>query len=208
VPRAPASEDRRVRRTLRAIEDSFVTLVLERGYDKVSVEDIAAQADIARATFYAHFAHKEDLLRAVFTAMLDDLSARLTFEDGPWSEVRPDLVTIMFRHADEYRDIYRVCLCGAAEGQARRAYMDLVAEAGRRNFEDRVAALGTTPQAPIPIQARFAAGAHVALLESWLSDEIALSAEEMAVLELDLLVGGLARSHGLQAGQVRFPSAG
>jgi len=55
-PAGPGSRvQRRVARTRAAIEDAFVQLVLERGYDRVTVEDIASRADLARATFYAHY---------------------------------------------------------------------------------------------------------------------------------------------------------
>ena len=54
-PAGPCSRvQRRVARTRAAIEDAFVQLVLERGFDRVTVEDIAGRADLARATFYAH----------------------------------------------------------------------------------------------------------------------------------------------------------
>ena len=53
---------RRVARTKAAIEDAFVQLVLEHGYERVAVDDICAQADLARATFYAHYPNKEAVL--------------------------------------------------------------------------------------------------------------------------------------------------
>ena len=54
-PSRPGSRtQRRVARTKAAIEDAFVQLVLEQGYERVAVEDITDRADLARATFYAH----------------------------------------------------------------------------------------------------------------------------------------------------------
>jgi len=57
------------------LKEAFIALVLERGYDQVSVEDITSRADVARATFYAHYARKEDLLTAVFSELVDDVMA-------------------------------------------------------------------------------------------------------------------------------------
>ena len=65
-PSGPGSRtQRRVARTKAAIEDAFVQLVLERGYDQVTVEDITDRADLARATFYAHYPNKEAVQFAV-----------------------------------------------------------------------------------------------------------------------------------------------
>lgn len=44
------------------ISDTATALFLERGFDEVSVSEIAESADVARPTVFAHFARKEDLL--------------------------------------------------------------------------------------------------------------------------------------------------
>lgn len=70
-PAAP--HDRRVRRTRKQLRDALVTLVLERGWDRVAVKDVCAHADVGRSTFYVHFADKEELLLSGF----DDLHRAL-----------------------------------------------------------------------------------------------------------------------------------
>jgi AcrR family transcriptional regulator len=55
--------DRRTERTRAALESTFVGLLLTKGYDAVSVEDVARQANIGRSTFYLHYRGKDDLLR-------------------------------------------------------------------------------------------------------------------------------------------------
>lgn len=76
-PAAP--NDRRVRRTRKQLRDALVTLVLERGWDRVAVKDVCAHADVGRSTFYVHFADKEELLLSGF----DDLHRALDQErDG------------------------------------------------------------------------------------------------------------------------------
>ena len=55
--------DPRVRRTRQGIEQAFVDLVNENGFQSISVQDIAARAGINRATFYAHFPDKFALLQ-------------------------------------------------------------------------------------------------------------------------------------------------
>lgn len=63
------------------ISEVATALFLERGFDAVSVSEIAEAADVARPTVFAHFARKEDLLfdrypeaEALVVAAIDDRS--------------------------------------------------------------------------------------------------------------------------------------
>jgi AcrR family transcriptional regulator len=48
-------EDRRVVRSRAQLQDALRALVLEKDYDKISVQEILDRAGVGRATFYAHF---------------------------------------------------------------------------------------------------------------------------------------------------------
>lgn len=54
--------DRRTDRTRRALADALVELILEKGYEAVTVQAILDRANVGRSTFYAHFDSKEELL--------------------------------------------------------------------------------------------------------------------------------------------------
>ena len=65
--------DRRQRKTRNAIFEAFISLLSERGYERITVEQIISRADVGRATFYAHFETKEFLL----TALCEELFAHV-----------------------------------------------------------------------------------------------------------------------------------
>ena len=54
--------DPRVRRTRGLLEQSFMDLVQEKGFQALTVQDITERAGVNRATFYAHFPDKFALL--------------------------------------------------------------------------------------------------------------------------------------------------
>src|ERR1700750_3417203 len=57
-------ENRRTRKRLatrQSISDPATRLFLERGFDAVTVDDIAAAADVGRMTVFNHFPRKEDM---------------------------------------------------------------------------------------------------------------------------------------------------
>ncbi len=68
--------DPRARRTRRLLFQAFKELLHEKGFDDVTVQDIAERAEVNRATFYAHFEDKTHLLdsfvRSEFQVWLDD----------------------------------------------------------------------------------------------------------------------------------------
>ncbi len=57
-----AKLDPRVKRTRQLLEQSFLDVVTEKGFQSASVQDIAEKAGVNRATFYDHFPDKYALL--------------------------------------------------------------------------------------------------------------------------------------------------
>jgi AcrR family transcriptional regulator len=54
--------DPRVKRTRQLLEQAFLEVASEKGFQAVSVQDIAEKAGVNRATFYDHFTDKYELL--------------------------------------------------------------------------------------------------------------------------------------------------
>jgi AcrR family transcriptional regulator len=52
------------------VVDTALRLFTERGYLGVRVEDIASEAGVSRATFYKHFAEREEILAELFERLL------------------------------------------------------------------------------------------------------------------------------------------
>ena len=76
----------------RRLFHAFRDLLYERGYDAISLADIAEAAGIARTAMYGYFADKESLL-AAYTAMeteefLATLDAELRAIDSPVDQLR------------------------------------------------------------------------------------------------------------------------
>ena len=58
--------DRRVQKTRKVLQDSLIELVVEKGYESITIQEILDKANVGRSTFYAHFQDKEQLLHSIF----------------------------------------------------------------------------------------------------------------------------------------------
>ncbi|MFH9723234.1 TetR/AcrR family transcriptional regulator [Streptomyces sp. NPDC017254] len=76
---APGLRERKKERTRQALSDAAVALFLERGFDAVSVAEVAAAAEVSKPTLFRYFPAKEDLVLHRF-ADHEDESARVVAE--------------------------------------------------------------------------------------------------------------------------------
>ena len=183
-------EDRRVRRTRNGLADAFVSLVIERGYDRVTVQDILDRADVGRSTFYTHFRDKESLLLSCFDGLRDELSRELdAMTPGaiPPDPRRPTIV--LFEHAYRNRRIYQA-LCGRNGGSVVQRHLHtLIAGALRNHLGPHLAAAGS----PIPAEAmaEFYTSALLGMLTWWVSHEFRNGPDYIAQLYGAMAIPGI-----------------
>lgn len=178
-------QDRRTKRTRRNLRAALHSLILEKGYDGVTVQDIADRADVGRSTFYAHFENKDQLHLSGFDLLADGL--RQTGEPG--DDFNFDSLPL-FRHAAESRRMYRA-LAGKESGEMflknmLRRTREIVLQELRESFPDERKDSFETKAA-----AHFYASSLVAMITFWLDSDLPLSPEETNELFKKLALRGL-----------------
>ncbi len=147
-----------------------MALILEKGYDAVTVTDIIERADVGRSTFYAHFSDKQDVL----LSNLDQLAfLRPAPAGGPGEPFAFSLP--MFEHVREQRELVRAVLgrCGGAMMVAHGE--KLIAAIVR----DELLAAGARASASLDLLVVCVVGAYIGLLRSWLDGETTASPAEL-----------------------------
>lgn len=81
VPRV----DPRARRTRKLLEHACLELLTERGFRAITVGDIAARAEVNRATFYAHFTDKNALMDCIIREKIRGALACAIPADAPFT---------------------------------------------------------------------------------------------------------------------------
>jgi AcrR family transcriptional regulator len=82
VEEPPGLRERKRLRTHRTISETAIALFLERGYDQVSITEIAAAAEVSRRTLFAYFPSKDDLVLHRIADHQDE-AARVVRERAP-----------------------------------------------------------------------------------------------------------------------------
>jgi AcrR family transcriptional regulator len=137
--------DRRVVRTRTALADALVALIRRKPYDRITVEDILAEANVGRATFYAHYSSKDDLLRrsldrlrALLVAAFEGTADAPFPRDPSWSPSRT-----LFEHVALFADVQAAMRTGPGGAILRNAIDDAIAAFLRTALPARV---GTLPR--------------------------------------------------------------
>ncbi|MEC0181061.1 TetR/AcrR family transcriptional regulator [Paenibacillus peoriae] len=66
--------DLRILKTRKAIKEAFLTLIQTKGYERITVQDIADEAMINRNTFYLHYVDKPDLMEKLCQESVEKLN--------------------------------------------------------------------------------------------------------------------------------------
>jgi AcrR family transcriptional regulator len=106
LPQHPARVDPRVTRTRKLIRDSLVSLLAEKNFESISVQDIAARATVNRATFYAHFTDKFALLDAM---LREDFAGHLSEGDPLSTTQTRGLLLTVGKNTFAFVGLHRKC---------------------------------------------------------------------------------------------------
>jgi AcrR family transcriptional regulator len=179
--------DRRVRRTRRALQDSLISLILEKGYDAVTIEDITDQADLGRTTFYLHYKDKEELLMQAIDAIAEDFMSQhapVLNNSEPMENALKKLrmnlderiLYHIFAHARDNADLYKVMLRGEGGPRASQRIKDLIREETVKRMTNLPALKSKVPP---EILALFFSGTSIEMIFWWLENDQPYSIEEM-----------------------------
>jgi AcrR family transcriptional regulator len=166
-----AKPDRRMERTRSTRTSAFVELLLTRGYEGLSVEDIVGRANIGRSTFYLHFRGKEDILKSTMSRPSTVL-AIIVGHDVPPAAVIPQIEHFYTQRRlnrvffdQPVRALWVACLAGLIEPR-----LTLLLRGSHT----------LRPMLPLSMIAAQIAEAQIALVSNWLMGRNAAKPEVVA----------------------------
>ena len=189
--------DRRVQKTQRLLRDALVSLIREKNYDSIAVQEILDRANVGRSTFYTHFRNKDELLVSGIQDMLHPVRGVAA---PPFAKPYERIVWFSLP-VFEYHDRHRHGGEGrmGRQGRAvlhehlRKVLTELVAEELKRDLHRRGRAAGLIPS---DLLVRYVASTFILVLNWWVETGSRLRPAEVDQVYRALTLPTLAATWG------------
>jgi AcrR family transcriptional regulator len=173
--------DRRVQRTQQLLHGALMSLVQEKGYEALTVQDIIDRANVGRATFYAHFDSKEDLLASGIEGLRASLKERQrqALADSPRNDARLFAFSHeLFTHANEPRAVFRAMVGKRSGAVVQQLLQKMLVDLVRDEVKELVP-VAHANAIPIEAIAQFVGGGLFGLLMWWGNGKMRMPVEEI-----------------------------
>lgn len=189
--------DRKRRATRAALRRSAVSLVAGRGLSGVTVDDIAADANVSARTFFNYFSSKEDAISGwdpvVLAAMVEHLRGRPAGEAAP-AALRAALVEVLLPLDSNHQELVERLRVTRSNPHLLARHVSAWAEVERQLVAALAERRGTDPAhdryASLVVATTLAAN-RVAMM-SWCDKEGEVPMADELNFHLDVLAAGLA----------------
>ncbi len=181
--------DRRVKYTKMVIKDSFVKFLKQKPISKISVKEICDDADINRATFYAHYMDQYDLLQKIENEIIDDINQYLKGYDFKDSRLIPvEMIEKILIYIEENAVLFDLLLNSNGDIKFQQEVIKIV---GKQHFIPLIGNESLNKENAEYIFHFLACGA-VGVIQLWLKEGMKKPARETAELILKTAINGRA----------------
>jgi AcrR family transcriptional regulator len=177
--------DRRSARTRALLLEALPGLMAERGFERLTTQNIIDRAGVGRATFYAHFENKEELLAASVDGLRAWLEAmRERAPAQPFAFMLP-----FFEHLASHRAIYRTTFERESEVSVERLIRAMMRELVRAELTAKRTA--RQDDGAIELATQFVVSTFWSVTVWWMGGGATLRPAEVDALFLRLAQPGL-----------------
>ncbi|SHO43200.1 TetR/AcrR family transcriptional regulator [Anaerocolumna xylanovorans] len=181
--------DRRVRYTIMVIRQSFVKLLKTKPIAKITIKEICEEADINRATFYAHYQDQYDLLQQIEDDIIDNINQYLgSYDLRNAHEVPVEMLDKILEYIKENSEIFDVLLNSSGDIKFQQEVTNII---GRQHF-----ALQTAKEDDAEYVYLFYANGCIGVILKWLKDGMKKPVKEITELILGLSSNGVENFKG------------
>jgi AcrR family transcriptional regulator len=187
--------DRRVRHTRDVLGDALLTLMQEKPFETITVQQVLDRAGIGRSTFYAHYRDMDDLLLSDLEDFLEPMSTLLLRRREVSDRVAP--VRELFAHVAQVRQLHAALIAA----DKMRDFLEMGQEYFARAIEQRLVELPSscaTVPATRTAMAHAFAGGLLSLMSWWIDHGALASPEEMDDLYHQIVWSGVTADRHLQ----------
>lgn len=194
--------DLRVIRTRKVIKEAFLNLVAEKGFEAITIQDIATNAMINRATFYLHYYDKQDLLDQLTDEIFEELSQLIK----PTSYVENNRVIIsklekmiesIFENIHQHGHFYRVMFGENGHYGVNSKVQTIIKNNLRQEFL-LLDIQKNNLSMPIDLLIEFMSSALMGMIKWWIINDMIYSPKHMGEKLVEIISKGPLEAAGLQ----------
>lgn len=166
----------------------MLSLVVEKNYEAITIQDITERADLNRATFYLHYGSKDELLVESLTAHFDALVARMEKETADlnvWED--PLHIQLVFEFVAQHDQLFRTLLSENGLGYVTNSIIRYIAA---YNIQKTATLDLSAQEIPNSFVAWHVAGSLFALVNWWLENDMPYPPADMAQMAFQLCTRG------------------
>lgn len=174
------TQDRRIRKSQQAIEQALLTLLTQRTFDQISVQQIVKEADVNRSTFYAHYLDKYDLLEKMEDARIEAIASYTTTEsqnyEVSFSETLiKNVMQKIIHHIEENMTFYYLSL--ESVGKDSKLLDKLYQQIYKHLTHYKNHNTTDAHQIPFDYFISYVSGAGLSMIQHWIKDKSRISAD-------------------------------
>lgn len=187
--------ERNKRERRRRLEDVALDLFEREGFDKTTIDQIAAKAELAPRTFFSYFATKDDLVLADYSERLERILTELDRRPGAeaaWDALRESFAVVAADYESEQDRIRRRFTIMVTNPSVFARSLHLQAGWEQALTERLTKRLGARTHDPTPrLLAATALAVMRASLQHWITTPRAPALPELVQRGFEQLAGGL-----------------
>lgn len=179
-------EDRRVKYTKMVLKESFIKLLEKKALSQITIKEICEDADINRATFYAHYNDQYDLLKKIENELLDNINAHIAdFNQKNNNMNAVSTAENIFEYLKENAKLCKLLLSERGDFSFQKQMMMLVYDKIITELTDN----NKITKEDAEYIYSFTITGCVGLVQKWLDDDMKKSAHYMAEMIIKLTLG-------------------
>ncbi|WP_204254219.1 TetR/AcrR family transcriptional regulator [Mammaliicoccus sciuri] len=178
------AEDRRVRKSKRAIKQAFIELLTENNLDRITIQQISDLADVNRGTFYLNYEDKYALLDEMENEQIEEIKGFVDIRKMDLSTKTSDrfiedfankIIKNVITHIEHNIEFYQVILNLERKSQIEEQLAEIV----RSNIKHLIGDKDDIFGIPEDYYLSYVVGSMMSMIKYWVSDENRVSVEEL-----------------------------
>lgn len=194
--------DLRVKKTKLAIEAALLKLLETKPFQEITINNIAEEAMINRATFYSHYTDKYDLLDSLIIEKLsrfrNNLYEAKHVKDGTlYPERFIFAISTAFQIVESEAYFYRVMLGNQTTSNIKTRFVEMASETFTSQFDEFFGKDEFNRTMPKELFIPFVVSGISGTIFWWIENNQPYSPEQMANYLMNFVINGPAKTMGL-----------